>query len=350
MKRRVANPGLRPAVLALLLLVLGGRAGAQGLAAQESRPLVLGLGAAVRLALEASPSLEGAEAALEAADARRDAASRLRLPSALASASYSHAGPVEPGVLDVGPQKVALPEALQDSTSFRIALQQPLYTGGRLSSGIAQADAAKEAALAEAAARRRDIAAAAERAWWGLVLAAESEAAVAENLLAVRSHRADAERRLAEGAATKSELLSWRMQEVEASVRARAADADRAAARARLNVLLGRPWDAPLEAAEEPAKAGAAHLAAGLVISGGGSQLPGTLDVASQVLGMPVRIGMPLHAAAATGPLRSPVFATGVGLVTYAARHCRSAHHQDAGLLDGLFSGISRLLRRLLSR
>ena len=255
MKRRLANPGLSPAVLALLLLVLGRRAGAQSLAALESRPLVLGLEAAVRLALEASPSLEGAEAALEAADARRDAASRLRLPSVLASAAYSHAGPVEPGVLDVGPQKVALPEALQDSTSFRLALQQPLYTGGRLASGLAQAEAGRAAALAEAAARRRDVAAAAERAWWGLVLASESEAAVAENLLAVRSHRADAERRLAEGTATKSELLSWRMQEVEASVRARSADADRAAARARLNVLLGRPWDAPLEAAEEPTMA-----------------------------------------------------------------------------------------------
>ncbi|HRY72479.1 MAG TPA: TolC family protein, partial [Spirochaetia bacterium] len=87
------------------------------------------------------------------------------------------------------------------------------------------------------------------------VLASESEAAVAENLLAVRSHRADAERRLAEGTATKSELLSWRMQEVEASVRTRSADADRAAARARLNVLLGRSWDAPLETAEEPTMA-----------------------------------------------------------------------------------------------
>lgn len=260
MKRRLANPGLSPAVLALLLLVLGRRAGAQSLAALESRPLVLGLEAAVRLALEASPSLEGAEAALEAADARRDAASRLRLPSVLASAAYSHAGPVEPGVLAIdlgapaGVKSVALPEALQDSTSFRIALQQPLYTGGRLASGLAQAEAGRAAALAEAAAKRRDVAAAAERAWWGLVLAAESEAAVAENLLAVRAHRADAERRLAEGTATKSELLSWRMQEVEASVRARSADADRAAARARLNVLIGRPWDAPLEAAEEAAE------------------------------------------------------------------------------------------------
>jgi len=261
MKRRLANPGLSPAVLALLLLVLGRRAGAQSLAALESRPLVLGLEAAVRLALEASPSLEGAEAALEAADARRDAASRLRLPSVLASAAYSHAGPVEPGVLAIdlgapaGVKSVALPEALQDSTSFRIVLQQPLYTGGRLASGLAQAEAGRAAALAEAAAKRRDVAAAAERAWWGLVLASESEAAVAENLLAVRAHRADAERRLAEGTATKSELLSWRMQEVEASVRARSADADRAAARARLNVLLGRPWDAPLEAAEEPTMA-----------------------------------------------------------------------------------------------
>ncbi len=101
---------------------------------------------------------------------------------------------------------------------------------------------------------------------------------------------------------------------------------------------------------EEIRRAGGLELIpAGVVISGGGSRLPGTLDVASQVLGVPVRLGAPLDPAAATGALRTPEYSTGVGLVLYAARNPRGTHHAD-GLLDGLFGPISRWFRRLFSR
>ncbi|HTX74332.1 MAG TPA: TolC family protein, partial [Rectinemataceae bacterium] len=145
-----------------------------------------------------------------------------------------------------------LPAPLQDSTSFRLAVSQPVYTGGRIEAGIAAASAATASARADAAARRRTVAASAEQAWWNLVLASESEEAVAENLAAVSAHRADAERRLSQGTGTKSELLSWQMQEIQAGVRRRAAATDLEAARARLNILLGLPWDSPTEAAAPP--------------------------------------------------------------------------------------------------
>ena len=103
--------------------------------------------------------------------------------------------------------------------------------------------------------------------------------------------------------------------------------------------------------ADEIARAEATHqLPAGLVISGGGSQLPGTLEVASRVLGMPVRLGAPLDPAAATSALRGPSFATGVGLVTYAARYARDTRQREGQLLEGLFAGLGRWLRGLLSR
>ena len=225
----------------------------------QQAAISLDLRAAVERALAVSPNLAGAQDALLAAEARRDAALRQYAPSAIASALYTHSGPVEPGTMDislpapVGSQSVSLPAPLQDSTSFRLGLQQPIYTGGRIEAGIAAASAAASSARADAASRRRAVAASAEQAWWGLVLAAESEEAVAENLAAVSAHRADAERRLAQGTGTKSELLSWQMQEVEAGVRIRAAATDLAAARARLNILLGLPWDAPSEAAVPPA-------------------------------------------------------------------------------------------------
>ncbi len=229
------------------------RGAAAGGGAAPAAALTVDLRSAVERALSASPVLAGALDALRAAGASRSVAERQYAPSLVASAGYTHSSPIEPGTISVpfpapAGSTISLPAPLQDSTSFRIALQQPLYTGGRIAAGISAAGAAAESARAEALSRRRAVGAATEQAWWYLVLATESEKAVAENLAAVTAHRKDAERRLAQGTGTKNELLSWEMQEVEAGVRRRAAATDLAAARARLNILMGLPWNAPTAA------------------------------------------------------------------------------------------------------
>jgi outer membrane protein TolC len=221
-------------------------------AAPDSAPAAssqaMDLRSAVERALTASPALTGAWDSLRAAEARRDVALRQYAPSAVASAGYTHSSLVDPGIISLpfGPPgtSIALPSPLQDSTSFRLALQQPLYTGGRIVAGVAAASASADSVHADAATRRRTVAAAAEQAWWYLVLAVQSEKTVVENLAAVTAHRIDAERRLSQGIGTKSQLLTWEMQEVEAGVRRRAATTDLAAARARLNIMMGLPWNA----------------------------------------------------------------------------------------------------------
>ncbi len=65
----------------------------------------------------------------------------------------------------------------------------------------------------------------------------------------------------------------------------------------------------------------ARHLAAGVVLTGGGALIPGTAELASEVLGMEARIGRPLGLA--TGMVEEvsdPKFATAVGLVLYGLR------------------------------
>jgi cell division protein FtsA len=56
------------------------------------------------------------------------------------------------------------------------------------------------------------------------------------------------------------------------------------------------------------------------VLSGGGSQLTGAVDVAREVLGMPVRIGRPRDIIDPQGLVDSPVYATAVGMLFYAAQ------------------------------
>jgi cell division protein FtsA len=64
-------------------------------------------------------------------------------------------------------------------------------------------------------------------------------------------------------------------------------------------------------------------LAAGVVLTGGATALDGVCDVAEQVLGVPARRGMPGRVGGLVDVVRSPAYATGVGLVLYGARHGR---------------------------
>lgn len=62
-------------------------------------------------------------------------------------------------------------------------------------------------------------------------------------------------------------------------------------------------------------------LAAGAVITGGTTLLDGMPELAEQVLGLPVRRGQPTGVGGLVDMVRSPGYATGVGLVKYGASH-----------------------------
>ncbi len=59
-------------------------------------------------------------------------------------------------------------------------------------------------------------------------------------------------------------------------------------------------------------------LPAGMVLTGGASALPGIRDLASEVLGMPVRIAQPENLNGMVDQLYSPAYSTGVGLLRWA--------------------------------
>ncbi len=58
-------------------------------------------------------------------------------------------------------------------------------------------------------------------------------------------------------------------------------------------------------------------LASGMVMTGGSTLLPGTIEMAEQVLSMPVRLGIPTQVGGLVDIVSSPIYATGVGLVLY---------------------------------
>jgi cell division protein FtsA len=60
-------------------------------------------------------------------------------------------------------------------------------------------------------------------------------------------------------------------------------------------------------------------LGAGVVLAGGATLLEGTPELAEQVLGMPIRRGSPMGVGGMVEMVRSPAYATAVGLLKYGA-------------------------------
>jgi cell division protein FtsA len=72
------------------------------------------------------------------------------------------------------------------------------------------------------------------------------------------------------------------------------------------------------------------HLSAGIVLTGGGSLIKGTSELARDVLGMPVKIGIPTgFKAGLVKEVENPIYATSVGLVLYGLRNREHMVHSN---------------------
>ncbi|MBI4187158.1 MAG: cell division protein FtsA [Chloroflexi bacterium] len=84
-------------------------------------------------------------------------------------------------------------------------------------------------------------------------------------------------------------------------------------------------------------------IPAGLVLTGGSSNLPGVDALARDMLRLPVRVGTPLDMEGIADALYNPAYATSVGLLLWGAKH----HAEKAWSSAGLGDGLRRLAMRL---
>ncbi|NOY98568.1 MAG: cell division protein FtsA [Chloroflexi bacterium] len=93
-------------------------------------------------------------------------------------------------------------------------------------------------------------------------------------------------------------------------------------------------------------------LPAGMVLTGGASALPGIRQLASEVLGMPVRTAQPENLVGMVDLLASPAYSTSVGLLHWAVAmqeqelNLRTKRPKGAKMID--FSGLKTWIKRLL--
>lgn len=86
-------------------------------------------------------------------------------------------------------------------------------------------------------------------------------------------------------------------------------------------------------------------LAGGVVITGGTSILENMPELAEDVLGMPVRRGVPKEVGGLVDVVRNPKYATGVGLVMYGARKPHQAIYEPTK--TGLYDRLKEMLREM---
>ena len=66
-------------------------------------------------------------------------------------------------------------------------------------------------------------------------------------------------------------------------------------------------------------------IAAGIVLTGGGAKMDGAIELAEEVVNMPVRLGSPQYVSGLVDVVRNPIYATGVGLLLFGSEALRNS-------------------------
>ncbi len=90
------------------------------------------------------------------------------------------------------------------------------------------------------------------------------------------------------------------------------------------------------------------NISAGVVLTGGTTNLLGLPELAEDVLGFPARLGMPNNIGGLADVVRSPEFSTGVGLVKFGARQIdQSQRLVEAPIDRGVWRKMSSWVREI---
>ena len=92
-------------------------------------------------------------------------------------------------------------------------------------------------------------------------------------------------------------------------------------------------------------------LSAGIVLTGGGAMLEGITELAEQIFDMPVKLGIPHGFGGLVGLARSPIHATGIGLIHY-GMHFKEEdmtpeQEDESDLFENILNWMKRIVRDL---
>ncbi len=89
-------------------------------------------------------------------------------------------------------------------------------------------------------------------------------------------------------------------------------------------------------------------MGAGVVLTGGGSLLEGTVEMAEQIFGLPVRVGNPKGVGGLKDVINDPKFSTSVGLLLYGVQNFSSSAIGKEGMFKKIFSRMQKWFSKVV--
>jgi len=214
--------------------------------------LTLTIEQATRLGLENSKALHTSQFKVDAAGAKASETNTLALPSLKFNGVYTRLSNVPPEAVNLpansfGPGfppsdlALTLSPTILDNYSVGATLQQPLFTGQKISGAIEAADYTARATEQDFRRDKAEIIYNIEAAYWTLYQAIEAKRFVDENVEQVKIHVTDAENLLKQGFLTTNDLMKIQVQLSDALVRQIDAENGVQLAMYSLNNTLGIP-------------------------------------------------------------------------------------------------------------
>lgn len=198
---------------------------------------------AIRLGMNKSESLKISESKLKYSEASATEISSQLLPKLQLNASYMRLSDIPSFTIDlpVLPAPVVIQEPVLNTYSVKLSLQQPLFTGFRLSSLKSAAELNREAAKTEFSKGKNEEAFKIINAYWNFYRAKKMVELFDENLTALKAHLNDTREFVGRGLATRNDLLKIEVQYSSVELQKIEAENNYKIAQGVLNKILGYP-------------------------------------------------------------------------------------------------------------
>jgi outer membrane protein len=200
----------------------------------------LSLKEAIILAKTNNKALQRSSAAVLSEEAGAAEASSRLYPGLSFVAGYTR---IEEGAFRLSttnqPQPLSVGSVVTDNYLFRIGLRQPLFTGFRLSGLSDAAELRYTASLQEHAMAEHNTVFSVTAAYWSLYQLRRTADLAGENVARLEAYRADTQKLMENGLATRNDLLRVEVRLSNARIAALQAGNDAQLAGIRLNTLIG---------------------------------------------------------------------------------------------------------------
>ena len=219
---------------------------------------------AIQIGMDNSKALRTSQFKVQAADAKASEVNTLGLPSLKFNGTYTRLSPVPAltlpfpayGINDpltniVQFQTINYPltSDIVNNYGLKATLQQPLFTGGKISGAIDAAEYAAKATQEDHKKDQADVLYNIKVAYWSLYRAIDFKKFVYENVDQIKSHAVDAENLYKQGLLTTNDVMKVRVQLSDALVRQIDAKNNVQLAMYILNNTLGLPLQTEIELA-----------------------------------------------------------------------------------------------------